>query len=122
MTFKAYSERITGLPAEAIMGALDRECEALRGNLADPHVELSDQAYSILYFKLFVRAAKLGDLLDLTIRLPANEVEFFQKTIVRLVDVEALPPSALEHFRSTFRVLDKNGNVKSRPNQIKNEI
>jgi hypothetical protein len=105
--FKTFAQKISKLPPQAIIGALDRECDRLRRDLADCRDGLSDQAYSVLYFKMFVRAASLGDVLDLIIQLPADEVEFFQKTIIRLVQASALPVSALDHFQSTFRVTDK---------------
>lgn len=116
-TFKTFADRISELPDQAVIGALDRECEMLRRNLAKARGDLSDQAYSIFYYKLFVRAAKLGDLLDLTIQLPADEVEFFQKTTARLVQAEALPASALGHFQSTFRVTEKGRNLHLRKNR-----
>lgn len=105
--FKTFAQGISKLPPQAIIRALDRECNRLRRVLADSRDGLSDHAYSVLYFKIFVRAAKLGDVLDLIIQLPADEVEFFQKTTIRLVQANALPVSALDHFQSTFRVTDK---------------
>jgi hypothetical protein len=107
VTFKRFVQKLSKSPPQAIIGALDRECNRLRRSLVESRDGLPDQAYSILYFKIFVRAAMLGEVLDLTIQLPADEVEFFQKTTIRLVQVNALPISALDHFQSTFRVTDK---------------
>ena len=119
--FKNFVQKISKLPPQAIIRALDRECNMLRRRLAEPRDGLSDQAYSILYFKIFVRAAKLGDALDLTIQLPADEVEFFQKTTIRLVQAEALPVSALDHFQSTFKVTDKARDIDMRKELWKNQ-
>lgn len=105
--FINFVQRISKSPPRAIIGALDRECDMLRRDLAESRDGLPDQAYSILYFKIFVRAAKVGEPLDLTIELPADEVDFFQKTTIRLVQAGALPMSALDHFQTTFKVTDK---------------
>jgi hypothetical protein len=112
-SFKSFTQRIAKLPAQAIISAIDRECDMLRRDLAEQN-GLSEQAYSILYFKIFVRAAKNGEILDLTIQLPADEVDFFQRTTNRLVQAEALPLSALDHFETTFRVTDKARNIQTR--------
>jgi hypothetical protein len=112
--FKAFTQRIAKLPAQAIISAIDRECDMLRRDLAGSRDGLSEQAYSILYFKIFVRAAKNGEILDLTIQLPADEVDFFERTTNRLVQAEALPLSALDHFQTTFRVTDKARNIQTR--------
>lgn len=113
-SFKKFVQRISKSPPQAIIGALDRECDQLRLGLAESHDGLPDQAYSILYYKIFVRAAMLGDFLDLTIELPADEVAFFQKTTMRLVQANALPVSALDHFQSTFKITDKARNLHRR--------
>ena len=109
--FKRFVQKLSQLPPQAIIGALDRECDMLRRELADSRDGLPDHAYSILYFKMFVRAAKHGEALDLTIQLPADEVDCFQKTTIRLVQASVLPVSALDHFQSTFRVTDKAPNI-----------
>ncbi|MGH7941123.1 MAG: hypothetical protein ACREE6_04325 [Limisphaerales bacterium] len=114
--FGTFAQKISKLPPRVIIRALDRECDLLRQNLAASPDGLPEHAYSILYFKIFVRAAKLGDVLDLTIQLPADEVEFFQKTTRRLVRVQELPLSALDHFHSTFKVTDKVRNIHMRRN------
>lgn len=118
--FKTFSQRISKLPTQAIIGALDRECDKLRRNLADSRDGLSDQSYSILYFKIFLRAAEFGDALDLIIRLPADEIDFFQKTTIRLVQAQVLPLSALGHFERTFKVTNKARNIHMRKELMKN--
>lgn len=118
--FKTFAKKISKLPAPAIIGALDRECNLLRRDLADSRDGLPDQAYSILYFKIFVRAAKLGDASDLIIQLPADEVSFFRRTTTRLVRAQALPASALDHFQRTFKVTDKARNIHTPRNLVNN--
>lgn len=113
-TFKRFVQKISKSPPQAIIGALDRECDVLRRGLADSRDGLPEQAYSIVYFKIFVRAAKLGEPLDLTIQLRADEVDFFEKTTIRLVQAGALPVSALDDFHSTFKVTDKARNIHMR--------
>lgn len=107
------------MPPQAILGALDRECDGLRRGLAKSRNGPSDQVYSVFYFKIFTRAAKVGDEVDLTIRLPANEVDFFHKTTIRLVQASLLPVSALDHFVQTFRVTDKAQNLQTRREPLK---
>lgn len=104
---KTFAQKISKLPPQAIIRALDRQCVLLRKDLAESRDGLPDQAYSILYFKIFIRAASLGQISDLIIHLPADEIEFFQKTTIRLVQANALPVSALDQFEATFRVTDK---------------
>lgn len=118
--FKTFAQKIAKLPAAAIIGALDRECNRLRLGLVESRGALSDHGYSVLYFKMFVRAARLGDCLDLIIRLPADEVDFFKKTTIRLVQAQALPLSALELFQLTFEVTEKVHNLSMRKELGKN--
>ena len=113
-TVKQFVQKLSKSPPQAIIGALDRECNRLRSALVETRGDLPDQAYSILYFKLFVRAALLGDILDLIIQLPADDVEHFRKITIRLVQANALPVSALDHFQSTFKVTDKAPNIHMR--------
>ncbi|MGH7981333.1 MAG: hypothetical protein ACREE6_18295, partial [Limisphaerales bacterium] len=121
IAFKTFAQKISSLPPQAILGALDRECDGVRRSLAKSQNGLSDHDYSIFYFKIFTRAAKLGDEVDLMIRLPANEVEFFRRTTIRLVQARLLPVTALDHFARTFRVTDKAEKLQMRREHLKRQ-
>ena len=117
--FKKFVEKISKSPPLAIIAALDRECDLLRRGLPKLPDALLRQAYSIFYFKMFVRAARVGEPLDFIIQLPSEEVEFFHTTTSRLVQAQALPVSALDHFHSTFRVSGKTRQIQIRKDLLK---
>ncbi len=100
--FDIFAKTITGLPAGAVAKALDRECKMLEEDSRHQRLASLEDAHSILCFGEFVRRAKFGEAMQGVRPLPADHFEFYKKTIVRLVQANELPPSAMEQFDQAF--------------------
>lgn len=59
-------------------------------------------ALSILCFQEFVQMSKLGIFLPRSMHLPADHIEFYKETMVRLVQAGEVPPSAMNEFDHVF--------------------
>jgi len=81
---------------------MEAYCQMLRQDLGDCRKDFPEEAYSILYFRIFVQAAKLNNSVHCIVSLPAEHIEFFRKIIVRLVTAEKLPERAINQFNSSF--------------------
>lgn len=93
---------IGDLPPQGVLKALDLECRMLKDDVESNRLPLPADAFSILYFREFVRAIKFGDVLQPSRRLPPDHIEFFKKTIVRLVQANELPTAAMVQFDHAF--------------------
>ncbi len=100
--FELFCEMITKLPAQAIPNALDLECKMLKDDVEHHRLDPSEDSLSIFSFRQFVRMAKLGHTMHCTKPLPPDHIEFYKKTIVRLIQSGELPQSAMEQFDYTF--------------------
>lgn len=108
-SFDNFAKLISELPDEAVIKALDLKCRQIQNDLGNDHWGLSAEAYSILYFRLFVLAERHDHPLQSVIPLPANHIEFYKKTVIRLVKAEELRPSALERLDHTFTTIEHPG-------------
>lgn len=98
-------ERIIGdLPAPAIIKELDLQCEMLEQVQWRHHLPLTQEAFSILRFGQFVRAAKAGVDMCSVEALPPGHLEFYKTTVVRLIHARELPLSATDQFDHTFTI------------------
>lgn len=100
--FASFTRTITKLPAEAVIKALDLECKMLEDDLDHQRISSSEDASSILCFRQFVRMAKFGGPTRRTKALSPDHIEFYKETILRLVQANELPESAMEQFGNTF--------------------
>jgi hypothetical protein len=100
--FELFAKMITDVPAQGVFKALDIECQMLKSDVEHNRLPLPEDAFSIFYFREFVHAAKLGRPLSSSKPLPPDHVEFFKKTIARLVQANELPQSAAEQFDCAF--------------------
>lgn len=94
------------LPAQGILRSLDLECQMLKNDIESNRVPLPADAFSIFYFREFVHAIKLGRTLNCGRPMPADHVEFFRETIVRLVQAGELPQAAMDQFDDAFVIGD----------------
>jgi hypothetical protein len=106
-SFHNIAKIISEVPDTAIMEILDEQCKKIQSDLGENHWGLTTEAHSLLYFRLFLRAAKHEHPLHDVVSLPAHHIEFYKVTIARLLKVEALPPSTLERFERTFAVMQQ---------------
>jgi hypothetical protein len=96
---------ITDWPATAVIKGLDLECKMLEDDLEFHRLSFPDEALSIMCFRQFVRMAKFGEAMQCVKVLPPDHVEFYKETIVRLIEANELPRSAMEQFDHIFNLI-----------------
>ncbi len=104
MVFGAFSKMVCNLPAQAIPGALDRQCQMLQEDLELGRLADKEDALSILCFKQFIQMVKKGEVLRCTRCLSPDHLEFYREIIVKLVNAGVLPPVAMEQFEHVFSI------------------
>jgi hypothetical protein len=100
--FELFTTMIESLPPQAILKALDLECDMLENDAKNHRLPVPEDAFSIFYFREFVRAIKLRKVMRPVKPLPSVHIEFFKKTVVRLVQANELPQAALDQFDRQF--------------------
>jgi hypothetical protein len=99
--FEAFSRSVTTLPTEAVLRALDLEARMLEEDFEKRRSPLFEEGRSIISFNQFVRLVKYGEAM-LCVIIPLEHIEFYKETIIRLVQADELPTSAMELFDRTF--------------------
>ena len=102
MVFRAFSRMIEGLPAPAVIKALEAQCKMLESDIEHHRLATTEEAFSILSFHHFVRMAQSGNVARCARPLPQEHVDFYKIITARLVDARELPSSAMEQFDYTF--------------------
>ncbi|HEY1788981.1 MAG TPA: hypothetical protein VGJ73_12535 [Verrucomicrobiae bacterium] len=65
-------------------------------------IDLPEDAFSIFSFRQFLSLAKYGETMRCLRPLPPDHVEFYKTIIVRLIQANLLPASAIDMFDRTF--------------------
>jgi hypothetical protein len=92
------------LPAPAISRALDAECRMLEDDFQNNRFDITEDVISILCFGAFVEMVKRGNFLRCSTYLPPEHVEFYKETVIRLIQAEELPSSAMNDFDYAFKL------------------
>jgi hypothetical protein len=100
--FELFAKMVADLPVRAIPGVLELECQMLEADALNHRVDFPEDAHSILCFRQFVQTAKLGHAMLLPKPFPPEHIEFFRETVIRLVQADGLPPSAIGQFDDAF--------------------
>lgn len=100
--FNIFSRVIRGLPASAILRALNAECDMLQNDIERYCFNLTEDVLSILCFKGFVQMAKADSVMRCSLHMPPEHVEFYKETVTRLIQAGELAPSAAEEFDFAF--------------------
>ena len=90
------------LPAQGIVKTLDLECQMLENDIENNRLPVPADAFSIFFFREFVNAVKLGRTVNCGRPMPADHIEFFRETILRLVLAGELPQAAIDQFDRVF--------------------
>jgi hypothetical protein len=98
--FEAFAEMLDGMPARAMLSAIERERLMLKDDLLYKRVSDEDVA-AIFSFCEFIKAVTENDRM-IPVELPANEIECFRKIMLRLILAGELPASAREQFDVFF--------------------
>jgi hypothetical protein len=102
--FRIFSKVIRNLPASAILLALDAECKMLEEDVKHYRLNLTEDTLSIFYFRGFVQMVKAGNVMRYSLRMPPGHIEFYKKTILRLIQAGELRSSAVDQFDFTFNL------------------
>jgi hypothetical protein len=103
--FELFTRTIKNLPTEAIFKVVDLECKMLKDDYENHGIDLPEDAFSIFSFRQFLRLAKYGETMRCIKPLPPDHIEFYKMIIVRLIQANLLPTSAIELFDRTFHLL-----------------
>ena len=102
--FELLTRTITSVPARAVIRFLDLECNMVERDSEHDNFAGSQDANSVLLFRQFVLTAKRGEVMHPVSPLPPDHIEFYKKTILRLVQANELPSSAMEQFDHAFQL------------------
>lgn len=104
VVFSVFSKTVTNLPKEAIIRALDLQCQMLKNDLELGRVRPDEDTSSILHFGQFIETIKNGKAISGARYLPPDHLEFYKETMVRLIQANELPESAMQQFANAFPV------------------
>lgn len=93
---------ISGLPARAVPKALDLQCKMIEEDEENRRLASPEDACSILCFRQFVQTVASGQSMERLKPISPDHIEFYKETIVRLIQSEVLPPSAMDRFDAIF--------------------
>lgn len=103
-SFDRFARKIAAVPAREVLNALDLKCKILQDDLGTYRSAFTEDAFSILCFRQFLRSARMGSPADFIRSFPADHIELYKQLVVRLVKAGELPPSAMEWFDTAFVV------------------
>jgi hypothetical protein len=105
MVFGAFSNMISKMPIQAVLKSLDLECKMLEDDLQHHRLTVDEDTFSILCFSLFVQKVKAGEVMHRLKPVPYDHLEFYKETVVRLVNANELPASAMQQFERAFPLI-----------------
>ncbi len=92
---------IDSLPVRGIYRAMEAESSMLLEDFALIRPVPLEEVFSILHFYHFLLASAVGTGIT-PVRVPAEHLNFYRKTVNRLVAAGELPDSAKERFKATI--------------------
>ncbi len=104
-SFDRFATKISAVPVREVLNALDLKCKILQDDLGNYRSAFTEDAFSILCFRQFLRSAKMGSSVDFIRSFPADHIELYKQIVVRLVKVGELPRLAMGWFDTSFVVL-----------------
>lgn len=93
---------VAKLPPEAVVRAVDLQCKIIHDDLTYDRFTMEDDVFSILCFGQFMKTANSGKDFGCFRNLPLDHLEFYRETIIRLVQANELPATAMEQFDRAF--------------------
>lgn len=101
-SFEDFADTILIMPAKAILGALNLNCELLDQDLSPYRSAFAPDEYSLLCFRPFIRSVRSGREVYPRECLPLDHLDLYKHTVVRLIHVGELPRMAVKAFDSAF--------------------
>jgi hypothetical protein len=97
--FSSFANMLNTIPVGAIFRALEREQHMIEADLAHQRPVPLKEAESILNFCYYVESARQGSSgWTFTAPLPSQHLDFYRKTLDRLIAAEHLSPNAKAEF------------------------
>jgi hypothetical protein len=101
--FDSFADMIEVIPARAVLRTLERESKMLQEDLAMQRPLPAGQAASILDFCRFVGTVSRGLAVPApAAAISAAQMEFYRKTVARLIAAGELPLHAASEFDESF--------------------
>jgi hypothetical protein len=101
-SFDSFAEKISSMPASAVLKSMDLECKLLEEDLDGYRASFTGDEFSILYFRQFLRTARSGEMMHCIRCFPKSHIEFYKRTVARLIQAGELKSSALDRFDGAF--------------------
>jgi hypothetical protein len=99
--FESFSEMIDKIPAKGVLVAVELERQMLQNDVAAKRTLPFVAVHSILSFCNFLKHTVSG-VDSVSTALPLQHINFYRKTIERLIEAGELPCEAKELFDETF--------------------
>jgi len=108
--FDTFAAVISEMPARAILHSLELERRMIEDDILSGRTFAEDDSDSILQFCRFVKGMKLAvaqpraavPLPVPAVALPREHVDFYRKTVIRLIKAKVLPDDTLKRFELAF--------------------
>ena len=100
--FGPFTKMVESLPARAIVEGLELEYRMLQNDLTRNRYPLTEEARSVLCFCEFAHMTRLGGAMLFAGSLPAEHIDFYRKTLMRLVLAHELRPETMKEFDRIF--------------------
>ena len=101
--FDSFADMIENIPVGAILRTLEREQRMIEEDLAFQRPVSLKEAESILNFCYFVEAVRAGSpAWAFTLPLSPEHLDFYRKTLARLIAAQQLPAGAKTEFDSVL--------------------
>jgi hypothetical protein len=101
-SFDIFAKKISSLPAGAILNSMDLEARLLDEDLDGYRSSFTGDEFSILYFRQFLHVALSGRVMHCIRCFPQRHVEFYKRTVARLVQAGELTSSVMGRFDDAF--------------------
>ena len=101
-SFDDFAETILSMPAKAILGVLNLDCELLDHDLSRYRSAFAPDEYSLLCFRQFIRSTRSGGATYPRECLPLDHLKLYKHTVIRLIHVHELPRTAAKIFDAVF--------------------
>jgi len=84
MLFRFFSDIIDGVAPAGVIRAVDLQCRILEDDVMAARSKLTDEAWSILGFRLFIWGLKTGRPVRGILSFPMEHIDFYKRPLQRL--------------------------------------
>jgi hypothetical protein len=99
--FRSFCNLIHSVPDKGIGRTIEVEGQMLEADLSQKRTLSPQEARSILAFRHFLQAAKLGNNI-FPVSLPPNHIVQYREIVERMIEARELPVTAKDQFDRAF--------------------